>query len=247
MSQDTAQSHPTRSHCAVVTGGARNIGQASALRLQEDGYHVIVVDIVEPEADSLKAEARQVDLADADATRRVMEEIAAHHTVTRLVNNVGIVAPALIEEARLEDFDKLMHLNVCSALVCTQALLPSMKASGMGRIVLNTSRVVLGKEGRTIYSATKGALQSMARTWALELAENSITVNCVAPGPIATSAFWQNNPPDSESARHIIDNIPLSRMGQPEDVAQAISFFCDERSGFITGQTLFVCGGVTVG
>jgi NAD(P)-dependent dehydrogenase (short-subunit alcohol dehydrogenase family) len=234
-------------HCAVVTGGARNIGQAIALRLQQDGYRVIVVDIVEPEAASLQADAYQVDLADAVATRRVMTEIAERYTVTRLVNNVGIVAPALLEEARLEDFDKLMHLNVRSALVCTQAMLPAMKARGMGRIVMNTSRVVLGKEARTIYSATKGALQSMARTWALELAEHSITVNCVAPGPIATSAFWQNNPPESERARRIIDNIPLSRMGQPEDVAQAVSFFCDERSGFITGQTLFVCGGVTVG
>ncbi|MGO2243439.1 MAG: SDR family NAD(P)-dependent oxidoreductase [Halomonas sp.] len=239
--------HSDRHHCAVVTGGARNIGQAIALRLQQDGYQVIVVDIVEPEAKSLQADARQVDLADADATRLVMTDIGTRYSVTRLVNNVGIVAPALLEEARLEDFDKLMHLNVRSALICTQALLPAMKAQGLGRIVMNASRVVLGKEARTIYSATKGALQSMARTWALELAEHGITVNCVAPGPIATSAFWQNNPPDSERARRIIDNIPLQRMGQPEDVAHAVSFFCDERSGFVTGQTLFVCGGVTVG
>ncbi|WP_235040815.1 SDR family NAD(P)-dependent oxidoreductase [Vreelandella profundi] len=247
MSQHSAQHENTLQHCAVVTGGARNIGEAIALRLQQDGYQVIVVDIVEPEAASLKAHARQVDLSDADATRRVMAEIAERYSVTRLVNNVGIVAPALLEEVQLEDFDKLMHLNARSALVCTQALLPAMKANGMGRIVLNTSRVVLGKEARTVYSATKGALQSMARTWALELAQHNITVNCVAPGPIATSAFWQNNPPDSERARRIIDNIPLQRMGQPEDVAQAVSFYCDERSGFITGQTLFVCGGVTVG
>jgi NAD(P)-dependent dehydrogenase (short-subunit alcohol dehydrogenase family) len=247
MSQESAQSKRTQQDCAVVTGGARNIGQAISLRLQQDGYRVIVVDIVKPEAESLRADARQVDLSDADATRKVMFEIAKFRSVSRLVNNVGIVAPALLEEVQLEDFDKLMHLNVRSALVCTQALLPSMKANGMGRIVLNTSRVVLGKEARTIYSATKGALQSMARTWALELAEHGITVNCVAPGPIATSAFWQNNSPDSERARRIIDNIPLQRMGQPEDVAQAVSFYCDERSGFITGQTLFVCGGVTVG
>ncbi|PCF96397.1 SDR family NAD(P)-dependent oxidoreductase [Vreelandella nigrificans] len=247
MGQHSDQNSASQQSCAVVTGGARNIGQAISLRLQQDGYHVIVVDIVAPEAGSLQADAYQVDLADADATKRVMEEIAKRYVVTRLVNNVGIVAPALLEDARLEDFDKLMHLNVRSALVCTQTLLPTMKVRGMGRIVMNTSRVVLGKEARTIYSATKGALQSMARTWALELAEHGITVNCVAPGPIATSAFWQNNPPDSERARRIIDNIPLKRMGQPEDVAQAVSFFCDERSGFITGQTLFVCGGVTVG
>lgn len=247
MSQDATHRPNNQKQVAVVTGGARNIGQAIALRLQQDGYRVIVVDIVEPEAESLQADAHQVDLADADATRLLMTDIGTRYSVTRLVNNVGIVAPALLEEVQLEDFDKLMHVNARSALVCTQALLPSMKASGMGRIVLNTSRVVLGKEARTVYSATKGALQSMARTWALELAEHGITVNCVAPGPIATSAFWQNNPPDSERARRIIDNIPLQRMGQPEDVAQAVSFYCDERSGFITGQTLFVCGGVTVG
>ncbi len=233
--------------CAIVTGGARNIGQAIALRLQRDGYRTIVLDIVEPEAESLRADARLVDLAEVEATREVLAEIVAAHSVGCLVNNVGIVAPALLDDTRVEDFDRLMHLNVRSALVCTQALLPGMRERRHGRIVINASRVVLGKEARSLYSATKGALQSMARTWALELAGDGITVNCVAPGPIATSAFWENNPPDSERARRIIDNIPARRMGQPEDVAQAVSFFCDERSGFVTGQTLFVCGGVSVG
>ncbi|QTP56567.1 SDR family oxidoreductase [Billgrantia sulfidoxydans] len=233
--------------CAIVTGGARNIGQAIALRLQQDGYRTIVLDIVEPEAESLRADARLVDLAEVEATQAALAEIVESHSVDCLVNNVGIVAPALLDETRVEDFDRLMHLNVRSALVCTQALLPGMRERRHGRIVINASRVVLGKEARSLYSATKGALQSMARTWALELAGDGITVNCVAPGPIATSAFWENNPPDSERARRIIDNIPARRMGQPEDVAQAVSFFCDARSGFVTGQTLFVCGGVSVG
>ncbi|MGR2739988.1 SDR family NAD(P)-dependent oxidoreductase [Billgrantia sp. Q4P2] len=233
--------------CAIVTGGARNIGQAIALRLQHDGYRTIVLDIVEPEAESLRADAHLVDLAEVEATRAVLAEILETHTVDCLVNNVGIVAPALLDETRVEDFDRLMHLNVRSALVCTQALLPGMRQRRHGRIVINASRVVLGKEARSLYSATKGALQSMARTWALELAGDGITVNCVAPGPIATTAFWENNPPDSERARRIIDNIPVQRMGEPEDVAQAVSFFCDARSGFVTGQTLFVCGGVSVG
>lgn len=233
--------------CAVVTGGARNIGQAIAMRLQQDGYRTIVLDIETPESESLKADARLVNLGDIKATYKVLEEIADIHPVTCLVNNVGVVRPALIDDTQAEDFDALMHLNVRSALVCTQALLPVMRRQGQGRIVMNTSRVVLGKEARTLYSATKGALQSMARTWALELAADGITVNCVAPGPIATTAFWENNPPNSERARRIIENIPMQRMGQPEDVAQAVSFFCDPRSSFITGQTLFVCGGVTVG
>ncbi|MFQ3789592.1 SDR family NAD(P)-dependent oxidoreductase [Halomonas sp. A29] len=233
--------------CAIVTGGARNIGQAIALRLQQDGYRTFVLDIVEPEAESLRADVRLVDLSEVEATQAVLAEILEAHAVDCLVNNVGIVAPALLDETRVEDFDRLMHLNVRSALVCTQALLPGMRQRRHGRIVINASRVVLGKEARSLYSATKGALQSMARTWALELAGDGITVNCVAPGPIATTAFWENNPPDSERARRIIDNIPAQRMGQPEDVAQAVSFFCDERSGFVTGQTLFVCGGVSVG
>jgi NAD(P)-dependent dehydrogenase (short-subunit alcohol dehydrogenase family) len=233
--------------CAVVTGGARNIGQAIALRLQRDGYRVIVLDIETPQAASLQADAHVVDLSDIDATQQVLETIANTQPVTCLVNNVGIVRPAMLEEANLEDFDLLMHLNVRSALMCTQALLPAMRAQGHGRIVMNASRVVLGKEARTLYSATKGALQAMARTWALELAADGITVNCVAPGPIATTAFWENNPPDSEQARRIIDNIPVQRMGTPEDVANAVSFFCAPESSFVTGQTLFVCGGVTVG
>lgn len=232
---------------AVVTGGARNIGQAIALRLQQDGYRVIVLDIVEPEAPSLKEYAYQVDLSDVAATQQLILKVTEGLPVACLVNNVGIVAPALLDDTDIDDFDTLMHLNVRAALVCTKALLPKLRESGNGRIVFNASRVILGKEARTLYSATKGAVQAMARTWALELAQDGITVNCVAPGPIATTAFWENNPPDSERARRIIDNVPVGRMGQPEEVAHAVSFFCDQRSGFVTGQTLFVCGGVTVG
>lgn len=232
---------------AVVTGGARNIGQAIALRLQQDGYRVLVLDIVEPEAPSLKEHAYQVDLSDVAATQQLLLKVTEGLPVACLVNNVGIVAPALLDDTDIDDFDTLMHLNVRAALVCTKALLPKLRESGHGRIVFNASRVVLGKEARTLYSATKGAVQAMACTWALELAQDGITVNCVAPGPIATTAFWENNPPDSERARRIIDNVPIGRMGQPEEVAHAVSFFCDKRSGFITGQTLFVCGGVTVG
>lgn len=232
---------------AVVTGGARNIGQAISLRLQQDGYRVIVVDREVPEVESLRADAILADLSDATAAAEAAAGIAAAHPVTCLVNNVGIVAPALFDEINLDDFDRLMHLNVRTALVFAKALVPTMRAQGGGRIVMNTSRVTLGKEARSIYSATKGALQSMARTWALELGRDNITVNCVAPGPIATSAFWVNNPPESERFQKLRAAIPMGRMGTPEDVSNAVSFFCDPRASFVTGQTLFVCGGVTVG
>jgi len=233
--------------CAVVTGGARNIGQAIGRRLQQDGYRVVALDIVEPEDASLRADARIVDLSDRAAAEAALAEIAAALPVTCLVNNVGIVAPAVFDDVDVADFDKLMHLNVRTAVICARALVPVMRRAGGGRIVMNTSRVTLGKEARTLYSASKGALQAMARTWALELAKDRITVNCVAPGPIATTVFWKNNPPQSDDTKKLVASIPLGRMGLPEDVANAVSFFCDDRAGFVTGQTLFVCGGVTVG
>jgi 3-oxoacyl-[acyl-carrier protein] reductase len=164
-----------------------------------------------------------------------------------LVNNVGIVAPASFADVDVDDFDRIMHLNARTALLAAKAFVPTMRRRGGGRIVMNTSRVTLGKIDRTLYSASKGALQSMARTWALELAGDGITVNCVAPGPIATTAFWRNNLPDSDYTRNLVASIPLKRMGTPEDVANAVSFFCSDGASFVTGQTLFVCGGVTVG
>ncbi len=232
---------------AVVTGGARNIGQAIGQRLLADGFRVISLDILTPEDPALQANAVRVDLSDRQAAEEVFANIAANFPVSALVNNVGIVRPALFDEVRLDDFETVLNLNTRTALIAAKALVPVMRQLGGGRIVMNTSRVTLGKEARSLYSASKGALQAMARTWSLELAPDQITVNCVAPGPIATSVFWQNNPPEAVYTRALTASIPVQRMGTPDDVANAVSFFCDARSGFITGQTLFVCGGVTVG
>lgn len=232
---------------AVVTGGARNIGQAIGQRLLADGFGVIALDLVAPEEPALQTDARLVDLSDLAAAEAVLAEIAVLYQVSVLVNNVGIVRPALFDAVEVGDFDAVLHLNTRTALLAAKALVPGMRRLGFGRIVMNTSRVTLGKEARSLYSASKGALEAMARTWALELAKDGITVNCVAPGPIATSVFWENNPPEAASTRKIMAGIPVGRMGTPEDVANAVSFFCDDRSSFVTGQTLYVCGGVTVG
>ncbi len=230
---------------AVITGGSLGIGAAITARLAADGFRTVVLDIAAPagQPDTF----HRIDLSDAAATHQLCDEIAAAEPVTCLVNNVGIVAPALLEDTPVQDFDRLMHLNVRPSLICAQAFVPGMKQRGAGRIVMNTSRASKGKELRTVYSATKGAAQSMARTWALELGPFGITVNCVAPGPIGTEAFWRNNPPDAPRTRAIIDGVPVRRMGTPGDVANAVAFFCAPEAGFVTGQTLYVCGGVTVG
>ncbi|MEP2953794.1 MAG: SDR family oxidoreductase [Sulfitobacter sp.] len=238
--------NPSPRH-AVVTGGAHNIGLGIARRLSEDGWRVFVLDIAEPEDPALRADAQQVDLSDPEPTTAALRNILKEGPVTCLVNNVGIVKPAPFDAVEIDDFDRIMHLNLRPSILAAKLLVPGMRAAGGGRIVMNTSRVTKGKIDRTLYSASKGAIQSMARTWALELARDGITVNCVAPGPIATTAFWENNPEDAPETRAIVDAVPMGRMGTPEDVAQAVAFFADARSGFITGQTVFVCGGTAVG
>ncbi len=232
---------------AIVTGGAKNIGLGISKRLYDDGWRVFVLDIAKPEDDRLVADAICVDLSDIDAMKQALTSITEVGPVTCLVNNVGIVKPDPFDRVDFADFDTVMHLNLRSGIVAAQAVVPGMRAAGGGRIVMNTSRVTKGKLDRTLYSASKGAMQSMARTLALEMAGDAITVNCVAPGPIATTAFWDNNPKDAPETRKIIDRIPLGRMGTPNDVAHAVSFFADPRSSFVTGQTIFVCGGTTVG
>ncbi|MEP2680604.1 MAG: SDR family oxidoreductase [Sulfitobacter sp.] len=238
--------NPSPRH-AVVTGGAHNIGLGIARRLREDSWRVFVLDIAEPEDPALRADAQQVDLSDPEPTTAALRNILKEGPVTCLVNNVGIVKPAPFDAVEIDDFDGIMHLNLRPSILAAKLLVPGMRAAGGGRIVMNTSRVTKGKIDRTLYSASKGAIQSMARTWALELARDGITVNCVAPGPIATTAFWENNPEDAPETRAIVDAVPMGRMGTPEDVAQAVAFFADARSGFITGQTVFVCGGTAVG
>ena len=124
-----------------------------------------------------------------------------------------------------------MHVNVRTAIVCAQALVPGMRKAGYGRIVMNTSRVTKGKEARTLYSASKGALQSMARTWALELARVGITVNCVAPGPIATTAFWKNNPPDAPETKAIV-TASLGQDGHARRCRQRGELLLRPQDGF---------------
>jgi 3-oxoacyl-[acyl-carrier protein] reductase len=138
-------------------------------------------------------------------------------------------------------------LNLRCAVQCTQAVLPGMKAAIFGRIVNMSSRVVLGKELRTAYAASKAGLLGLTRGWALELGRHGITVNAVGPGPIATELFLQANPADSPRTRAIVESVPVGRLGAPEDVAHAAGFFLDEGSGFVTGQILYVCGGLTIG
>ncbi|WP_040620278.1 SDR family NAD(P)-dependent oxidoreductase [Rhodovulum sp. PH10] len=229
----------TTKNRVLITGGAGGIGRATAERCRAEGYDVVTIDVA---GDGIRA-----DLSDPKATAAALDEALAGGPITRLVNNVGIIRPAPLEEQTLEDFDAVVALNLRCTLQCTKALVPGMKAAGFGRIVNMASRAALGKELRSAYAATKAGLIGMAKVWALELGAHSVTVNAVGPGPIRTDLFERNNPPDSPRTKAIIEAVPVKRMGTPEDVAHAVAFLLDDRSGFVTGQVLYVCGGMTVG
>ena len=237
---------PGSQHWALVTGGSRNIGAAIAARLKADGLRVAVLDRVEPQHDALDAFIA-VDLADPAAAAAAAAEAARGRCMTRLVNNAGIVAPATVEDTDPASLDAVAAVNLKAPIICLQALLPGMKAAGLGRVVNISSRVALGKELRTVYAATKAGLHGITKTWALELGRHGITVNAVGPGPIRTELFDTVNPPGDPRTQAIIDRVPLQRLGTPEDVAAAVGFLCSDGAGFVTGQVLYVCGGMTIG
>ncbi|MGG5817857.1 SDR family oxidoreductase [Falsiroseomonas sp. HW251] len=231
----------------LVTGGSGEIARAIIRRAAEAGWRPVNLDL-RPPADPLPNEVfRQCDFMDAAGAKAALAEVAAAHGPTRLVNNVGIVRPAAIEETTVEDLGAVLEVNLRSALLATQALLPAMRNAGFGRIVNIASRAALGKELRSAYAASKAGLIGLTRTWALELAPQGITVNCIGPGPIATELFRRANPDNSPKTRAIIEGIPARRLGTPDDIAHAATFFLDDRAGFVTGQTIYVCGGMTVG
>jgi 3-oxoacyl-[acyl-carrier protein] reductase len=232
---------------ALVTGGAAGIGRAVVQRLLDAGQEVVSLDVQSGDLAHPRLHAVSVDLTDTAATARAASEVARAHAVTTLVHNAGVIRPATLADVRLEDLDALVNLHLAAALLLLQASLPAMKQAGFGRVVLVSSRAVLGLPTRTAYSATKAGMLGMARTWALELAPLGVTVNVVAPGPIQTANFHSVVPQDSPQVERIAQSIPVKRLGRPDDVARAVMFFIDRDAGFVTGQVLYVCGGTSVG
>ena len=224
---------------ALVTGGSAGIGLAVVRALLERGDEVVSLDL-KPSPEK-RVRHITVDLTDAKATARAVQGLSA----TTVIHNAGVIRPAHLPDVTLEDLEALMNLHLGSAVVLVQACLPAMKAAGFGRIVLVSSRAVLGLPTRTAYSATKAGMLGMARTWALELAPQGITVNVVAPGPIETDNFYSVVP--RGQGERVAQSIPVKRLGQPADVARAVLFFADRDNGFVTGQVLYVCGGTSVG
>lgn len=229
----------------VVSGGSRGIGAATCECLLSEGFGVISLSRTKPAlTDVLHVPC---DLMDSDGRRAVFADLGKRDDIFGLVNNAGIATPNSIEEFDHQIYATVMDVNSTAVSELSAAVIPSLIKNKEGRVINISSELILGFATRTAYSASKAAVASFARTWALELGKYNICCNAIAPGPVETELFVKNNPPGSAIRQQKLDKIPLGRFGQPEDVAGMVAFLMSNEAKFITGQTLYVCGGSSLG
>lgn len=230
----------------LISGASKGIGRALSERLASSGHHVIGLarNADDPHFPGTLVAA---DLSDEAATARVLDTLNRDYAIDGVVNNLGFIRLGKLGEIKLDDLEDSLRLNLRPTVQVVQALLPGMRERKWGRIVNMSSLVVLGMAERSAYAASKSAMISFTRTWALELAQTGITVNGVAPGPTETEMFRQNTKPGSDAERRFLAAVPMGRFGKPEEIAAAVAFLLSEDAAFITGQTLFADGGASVG
>lgn len=228
----------------LITGATKGIGRALTERLLREGHHVVGL---AREAVDFPGELIRVDLADRASTDAVLKDVTSRYAFDGVVNNVGLVKPQRIGEIEIDALDDVLSLNLHPAVQTVQALLPGMRERGWGRVVNISSLTVLGMTQRTAYAAAKAALVSFARSWALELADTGITVNAVSPGPTETELFRANNAPGSEGEKRYLSAVPMGRFAKPQEIAATIGFLLSDEAAFMTGQTLYVDGGASIG
>jgi 2-hydroxycyclohexanecarboxyl-CoA dehydrogenase len=238
-----------------VTGAGAGIGRACSLRLAREGHAVGVLDInlescervvSEIEAAGGRAIALKASVANrAEVTAAVAKLRAAFGPVTVVVNNAGISSFVPFEEIDDQMWDRMMEINLKGTFIVTQVVLPDMKAAKWGRIVnISSSSAQSGTANMAHYSASKGGVISLTRTLALELGPLGITVNNIPPASVAGTVMFEASkklmpmPPEE-----IAKMLPVRRLGEPDDIANACAWLVSEATGFVTGQTIGVNGG----
>ncbi|MFG2823020.1 3-oxoacyl-ACP reductase FabG [Kitasatospora sp. NPDC048365] len=245
------------SRVAVVTGAARGIGAATALRLAADGFAVAVVDLTEEAgretvaaitAAGGRALAVAADVSDAEQVQTAVDRIADElGAPVVLVNNAGVLRDNLLFKMSESDWDTVMNVHLRGAFLMTRAVQKYMVDAGYGRIVSLSSSSAQGNRGQLNYSTAKAGLQGFTKTLAIELGKFGVTANAVAPGFIATdmtAATAARVGMEFEAFKQAAATaIPVQRVGTPEDIAHTISFLVSEGAGFVSGQVVYVAGG----
>ena len=231
---------------ALVTGGGSGMGATIVKDLLDEGLRVVSIGLEKPAMTHKNLVGLQGDLSSRDGIEQAAE-LTKGYEPTVFIHNAGAIRSAYLEEVSFEDLNVLVNLHLGASIFLAQACLPFMKRDGFGRIVLISSRAAVGLASRTVYTATKSAQIGMVRTWALELGPHGVTVNAIAPGPIATPMFRDVVQEGSEKEASLLQSLPMRRIGESGDISRAVRYFTDPENNFVTGQTLYVCGGASVG
>ena len=242
---------------AIVTGGARGIGAATAVRLAADGFAVAVIDLKEDDArgtvEAIEATGGRAlavggDVSDVEQVSAAVERIATElGPPVVLVNNAGVIRDNMLFKMSEEDWDTVMNVHLRGAFLMTRAVQKYMTEAGWGRIVNLSSTSALGNRGQANYSAAKAGLQGFTKTLAIELGKFGVTANAIAPGFIQTemtkATAERMGIAFDDFIAFAAKEIPVQRVGQPEDVASVVSFFVSEGAGFVSGQVVYAAGG----
>lgn len=236
---------------AIITGAAKGIGKAIAERMVKENYTTILVDVDNENGTALAKELGssakyiQCDISNHQEVKNLFKTVVDEFGgIDAVVNNAGIIRDNVIWKMPEEDFDKVVDINLKGTWLMCKVAGTLMREQKSGRIVNIASRAWLGNRGQSNYSASKAGVVGLTRVLALELGKYGVLVNAIAPGLIDTP-LTQKLPQDVQEK--LIEAQPTKTMGKPEDIANAVAFLCDDKTQFITGQTIYVDGGKSIG
>jgi len=237
---------------AVVTGAGRGLGEAIALRLAREGAAVMLNDLhaetAVHTADRIRGEGGTARVVAGSVTEEGVVRELMERTVTDLgalhilVNNAGITRDRLLRDMSVEDWDAVLDLNLRATFLCCKYATPHMVAAKWGRVINMSSRAHLGNKGQVNYSASKAGVIGLSRALSLELGKFGVTVNCIAPGIVATPGVT-SLPHYQNLVERVAPTLPIPRLGRPEDVAGVAAFLASDDAEYVTGETIHVSGG----